>query len=492
MRKKMSATFLLMISILFLACGLSEAMAIRIKSPSQQPVTPLRDFYVTGTIDRENAPASFDITVKLFDSTGKLVRLVKSPGITAEGITGTEAISHDYPNHGFWFDSTVGSSDLLGKNPPPDLIFIPGDSSSFYKQEAKLAVTGDSFGALIFGGATKSFDLDAASLQGELAEGRYHILAAAISGKKLLARDDLWLSVAAVKDKMLTRFSPAAHKKAYSAFADENGYRVYLDYFPGYWPLNEKVTYEIPARWRPNDSLEYKEGRVHAIIYNIDNKRSTSQKGELGYIAALGDIDSERLHYYAYDLGEPILRAGSESYLGKLRELDKREKLVFLRAETRAPGSVVSENVVETYKTDMRIQKVDSEYLTLRSEEVLSLYGVTLPVKTSVTVGAKLKDDIMTYNIDNVIDTLRYEVFDGNEPVLTAEKRTGLDRWLEPRSESNKWPLYTSIYEFRHNFIFPKRFSGKTLVMKISAYTTKDKNLPAAVTELKIRLQKDL
>lgn len=488
--KNKSLRYLLTAAFLISLFGVADAMSIRITAPAQQPIAPLRDFYVTGDIDRTGAPVSFDVSVKLFDAAGNLIRIAKSPGVTDAGVTGTNAVSMDYPNHGYWFDSVAGSRDLLGKNPPPDLIFDPTDASSFYKQEYKVAVTDKTFGALIFGGVSKSFDVDYAALarSGNIGAGSYTIVASALSGGVVLASDDKKLTVAVVQDKMLTRFSPAAHTQAYTAFADARGYRLYMDYFPGYWPLDAKTKYEIPARWRQNDSLEYDGGNVHTILYNIDNKRCATQKVEIGYLVKRGDIYEERLHFYVYDIGEPYVWSGGTKLSGKLKEVDKEKKFVLLRAETREPGISTEDNVCYVYDMSKTVMPIEGGVIRAKPGTTLSLFGATMPQAANVTVGSVLSDDVMTYNVDNLIETVRYELYDGTQLIARAEKSVGLDRWLSPPSETNKWPEYRSVYEYKHDFIIPADMAGKRLTMSMAAYASNDKVTPVALRQLDINV----
>ncbi len=53
---------------------------------------------------------------------------------------------------------------------------------------------------------------------------------------------------------------------------------------------------------------EVHRGRVHAVIYNIKEKRCATQEVEIGRMAFEGWLDSEDVIYYHYDIGEPFLR----------------------------------------------------------------------------------------------------------------------------------------------------------------------------------------
>lgn len=465
-------------AIVFFAAGYADAMSLKITTPAQSPIAPSRDFYVTGTIDRSGAPASFDVRVDIYDTSGKKIRTTMSTGITDSGITGTDAISMDYPNKGYWFDQQAGSRDMLAQNPPPDLVFVPGKPGSFYSPAHKVAVTKGTFAALIFGGCTKGFDVDYSELS-DIGEGKYRIVASAAAGGIDIASADLELEVSVVPDKMLTRFSPASHTAIYTPFADAHGYRLYLDYFPGYWPLTSDVKYEIPARWRANDSYEYSGGNVHAILYNVDNKRCASQKVELGYLVKRGDIESARMHFYTYDTGEPYVYSGGKLIEGKITEFDKAEKFKVLRAEFRDKTAVTSDNVYLVYEKEKSADIVSTSEITVYPGKILSLFGAAVPVPADVTEGTVLSNDAGTYNVDNFIDTIHYELLDGADVILSCDKKIGLERWMEPESDSYQWPEYASVYEYKHDFLIPDT-PGRTLTLRMTAYTTKNKTIPAA------------
>ncbi len=229
------------------------------------------------------------------------------------------------------------SRDTLYKFPPPDLVYRHGDPEVSADPSLKAIVTEDRFAVLIQGGATKDFDTGYAYPE-ELGWKLYRVLVTAEANGQVLAQTEADVMFGTVREKVLARFSPDEHMKAVLSFAEENGFRIYRDLFPGYWRCADGSVYEIPRRWRANDALEYIGGRVHAVIYNIKEKRCATQEVEIGRMAFEGWLDSEDVIYYHYDIGEPFLRFGtwygSDMKKGKIVAFENGDRLELLRAET--------------------------------------------------------------------------------------------------------------------------------------------------------------
>ena len=296
----------------------AEAVAISILAPSadEQVLESGRDFYVIGRINRDGITPEelpFDIKVDVAETglvrDGKIipVRTVSSCVDPLTGLTPEKDIYYRYEGKAPWVDI---SRDTLYKFPPPDLVYRHGDPESFYDPSLKAIVTEDRFAVLIQGGATKDFDTGYAYPE-ELGWKLYRVLVTAEANGQVLAQTEADVMFGTVQEKVLARFSPDEHMKAVLSFAEENGFRIYRDLFPGYWRCADGSVYEIPRRWRANDALEYIGGRVHAVIYNIKEKRCATQEVEIGRMAFEGWLDSEDVIYYHYDIGEPFLRFGT-------------------------------------------------------------------------------------------------------------------------------------------------------------------------------------
>ena len=465
-------------AVFILACLFSntaEALSLKILYPQQMPIAPTRDFYVLGEIDRAGAPVSFDIRIDIYDAANTIVRSTESVGIDGNGVTSFAAVSMDYPNKGYWFDYQANSRDLLAKNPPPDLIFKPDDPDSFYDQGNKVAVTEKTFSAVIFGGCTTSFDVNPDTLSGDIVAGEYRIVVSAVSGDADIASADAKLTVGVVADKMLTRFSPADHQAKYTAFANKNNYRIYLDYFPGYWPLakdsdGKYIYYEIVGRWRANDSIEYKGGNVHTILYNVDNNRCATQKVEIGYLAAIGNINSPRIHYYHYDIGEPSVTYAGKTIEGKIVEFAQGDALALTRAEVVEKGIAVEENKYYPASHDKQVfLDIAANGVYIVPGKTLSVFGVTKPIQSDVTKGRVLSNDIDTYNVQNFTSKLHYDLTLNDEIVLSRD----VDIALVRHYDGEKWDEYAAVYEFKHDFVIPDEYAGKDLTMTLYAV---DKN----------------
>ena len=296
----------------------AEAVKLSIEIPSvyETVLESGRDFYVAGRIDREGiSPADLPIDIRVEVAEAGLMRdgiriplrTVESHVDRTSGLTPRRDIWFRYEGKAPW---TKLSPEELMASPPPDLVYRHGDPQSFYDPRLKAAVTEEGYAALVQGGNTKDFDSDYKKLYRDDLEWKYYrVTVSAISGGRVLAERYVDVMLGSVPDKMLARFSPPTHMKKVTEFAAARGYRIYGDPFPGYWFRGLPGTYEIPLRWRFNDALEYNSGRVHAVLYNIPERRSASQEVELGRIAFEGRMfRGDEVWFYCYDTGEPSLK----------------------------------------------------------------------------------------------------------------------------------------------------------------------------------------
>ena len=472
--KKFLKIFLLSTCLLIWSFTLcAEAVVISILAPSaeEQVLESGRDFYVIGSIDRggvspENMP--FDIRVYVAETglvrDGKILplRTVRSHVDSTTGLTPERDIYFRYEGKAPWVN--IDREELF-KSPPPDLVYRHGDPDSFYDPSLKAVVTKDRFAVLIQGGVTKDFDTDySKSYSDELAWKMYRILAAAVSGDKVLAVAEADVMFGTVQGKILARFSPDEHFKRVAAFAEEKGLRIYRDLFPGYWPCSDGSVYEIPRRWRANDALEYVEGKVHAIIYNISEKRCATQEVEIGRIAFEGWLDSEDIVYYYYDIGEPSLKYrtwhGTDKKIGKLIMFENGDRLALTRAETgEAPEAYYPKDTID--KADWNVYNS----VSIDREKPLVLCGVVTPIQPKLS--EVIANDDGTFDVGNRIQKIRYKFVNMIEGTLyETEKEVLLERKYSDRG--NGWTL-ESIYEFRHYFVLPENLNGKILTVYVDA-----------------------
>lgn len=453
----------------------AEAVAISILAPSvyEQVLESGRDFYVIGKIERgglnpEDMP--FDIRVDVAETglvrDGKMmpVRTVSSRIDPLTGLTPERDIYCRYEGKAPWVEI---SRELLSKSPPPDLVYRHGDPESFYDPSLKAVVTKDRFAVLVQGGVTKDFDTSY-NYPEDLAWKLYRIIVTAVSGDKILARAEEDVMFGTVQEKILARFSPDEHMKEVVSFAEENGFRIYRDLFPGYWKCADGSVYEIPRRWRANDALEYVGGRVHAVIYNIREKKCATQEVEIGRMAFEGWLDSEDVIYYHYDIGEPSLRFGTwygtETKKGKLVAFENGDRLELTRVEAG--------NLKDSYYPEDTIERVDwniHDSVSADPGVPLAICGTVTPIQPMLS--EVIPNDDGTFEVGNRISNIRYRFVDMIDGVLHEESK---EAFLERNymNSGGEWSL-DSIYEFRHLLNLPEILNGRVLTVYVDAYDKK-------------------
>lgn len=478
--------------LLFNSNALSaEAVAISILSPStdEQVLESGRDFYVIGRIDREGmGPEDLPVNIRVdvaetgLVRDGKIipVRTVISRVDPLTGLTPERDIYYRYEGKAPWVEI---SRDTLSKFPPPDLVYRHGDPESFYDPSLKAIVTEDRFAVLIQGGVTKDFDTGYAYPE-ELAWKLYRIIVTAVAGDKTLARAEADVMFGTVREKVLARFSPDEHMKAVLSFADENGFRIYRDLFPGYWRCADGSVYEIPRRWRANDALEYVGGKVHAVIYNIKEKRCATQDVEIGRMAFEGWLDSEDVIYYHYDIGEPFLRFGtwygSDIKKGKIVAFENGDRLELLRAEAG--------DIKDRYYPEDTIGTVDwnvHDSVSIDPDMPLAICGAVTPIQPMLS--EVIPNDDGTFEVGNRISHIRYRFTDMIDGVLHEElKEIFLER--NYRSSDGEWSL-DSMYEFRHFFDLPEILNGRIMTVYVDAYDKKGDEIEGASEAFYLRVR---
>lgn len=444
----------------------AEAVRISVLEPSELELVMAsgRDFYVIGRIDREGRRAAelpIDIRVEvavtgLVRAGEKIpVRSVRSHVDRTTGVTPERDIYFDYDGKAPWSD--IPREELM-KSPPPDLVYRHGDAGSFFDPSVKAAVTEDTFAVLVQGGATKDFDTGYENVySGDLEWKLFRVFVDALSGDEVLDSREMDIMFGTVQDKLLTRFSPPEHLAAAVEFAAPPGIRVYKDLFPGYWSFGLSSVYEIPLRWKPNNALEFLEGRVHAIIYNI-TENCVSQRVELGHIAFQGWLDSDEVHFYGYDIGEPWLTyekwGETLRRKGVITRFEHGQRLRLTRAEIARDPASRGENAG-------RAELFPFAAVIANPGETVSVCGIVTPIQPKLSEVVPEEDG--SFTIQNRIRDIHYQFNDILRGVThEAEHEVGLARRFGGRTD-------VSIYEFRHTLSIPETLRGRVLTVTVSA-----------------------
>lgn len=461
---------------MFVFCALyspraAEAVKISVLQPSalELVMESGRDFYVIGRIDREGKSAAelpVDIRVEvavtgLVRAGEKIpVRSVRSRVDRVTGLTPERDIFFDYEGKAPWTNILRGG---LMKSPPPDLVYRNGDPASFYDPSVKAAVTEGTFAALVQGGITKDYDTDYEKVyNGDLEWKLFRVFVDALSGDEVLDSLELDIMFGTVQEKLLTSFFPPEHLAAAERFALPRGIRVYKNLFPGFWNFGLPSAYEIPLRWRRSYALEYLEGDVHAVIYNITASDAAQNTG-LGYIAFEGWLDSGQVYFYRYDVGEPLLvyQKWGETVRreGVLTRFEEGDRLELTRAEI-----VDAKEAARDYLPRENAGRVELYPLTaviVKPGEAFRVCGAVTPIQPSLS--EVVPEDDAVFTVLNRIDKICYLFEDAIEGVLyTEEREAGLTRFY------GETPT-VSIYEFRHAFVPPESLRGRIVTVRVSA-----------------------
>ena len=475
---------------LFLGVQEVEAVKLSVAAPSEgsRILAPTRDFYAIVGIDREGKNPEqepFNVRFELYRK-GVLtpVRTVTSAVDDSTGITPLAGIRTDYP-HGW----TPGTALDILTSPPPDLVYNPALPVSIYDASLKAVVMRHYVAALIQGGRTKEFDSNYSTIYTQdLEEGEYTLKVTAVgaAGAELYS-SSIDLTFGSVPDKILSRFSPAKHLENVTAFAQANNAHIYMDLFPGYWDASKlphggvagTLFYEITRRWRPNDLVEYLNGTIRGVVYNI-NATSSSQSVEIGGLAYAGRLGSDVVRWYHYDIGDMEVRwnAGGgqvSSKSGAIVPFPEGRRLVITRGEIRGSGEteiIPSDYVYNPEHTDKSVDWNLADGVAVKPRQLLSLFGVVKPLQPALEDVIPSEDG--TFTVNNRIATLNYGFFDGSEQVFfVQDKRVELTR-----IGVNENP---SIYEFRHDIPVPEDFE-KNLTVRVSAFDSRGNAVPGTET----------
>ncbi len=382
----------------------------------------------------------------------------------------------------------------------PDLVYDPDRPESFQDTWIKCYYNDQNYTALIYGG-TYDKDINPYDQNGKklkpLKEGKYRIK---VTLSKAGSHWPIAIATRKIKikyadDKVLSRFTPAAHFSKVLEQAEIHDYTVFLDPFPGFWNPHTFIEVlkdsdmfcEILPKWRLADSQEYIEGRVHFYIYNVSESSATYnvEVGQLAYDNAIDD--SSRLFYYYYNIGEPILPNGCIQ--GKFEEFDTDKSIVFTRADYPTGSSVdnfVNINDLKNMKSDLNL----SDGINVKAGETVSLYGVCKPIASDTT-----RDESNKYTIYNRITQISYMYMSGDTPVgfirpvtLTrvypeSDFYARLDLLRQGIFSMDAAAVAPSILEFKHDLVFPTELQGKQIQLKVSA---KDKDLNTIGDEITI------
>ena len=403
--KKFVVSMLMCISILTVFTITSFAAEIVLFTPSEQEseLAPTRDFYVIGKIDRKGQNASgmpLNVKIELIDENGTVVRSVKSD-VSQIGVTSAEHFLLDYEQGIAMNDAKGGGMNLFT---PPDIIYDGIDRNSIRSVRNKIVVKDSYFSAVIYGGATKDFDLhyydEEEKALSDISKGKYKIVVTALSledeevctyEKSLVFSDDKGRVVAS--DDSLVEL-----------YAKENDLTLNSS-FPGKWVPSDFMkapddfSYTINPRFWGNLSAEYgKAKNISVLLYNL-NPDEDDLNVKLGSAFASG----AKRDFLFYDIGEKEVdfnfNGAKLTKEGSIVRSDKQEFIKLLRSETYN-----DEDLYADFNSD------DGFVLTKGNTSVF--YGVFSP-----HLSATLSDSMM-YSLNEKVSSVKYILSDNKMKTL--------------------------------------------------------------------------
>lgn len=323
----------------------SKAAEIEILAPSDSElqIAPTRDFYVVGAIKRTDSAEKepLNIKVELSDADGNVIRSIVS-NVETNGITSNQYIITDY-------EGSIISDDTKGVNlytyPPADAVYDGWERDSIRLPSKKIVVRDGYFAAIIYGGASKNYDLNyidehEAPLK-DITEGEYTLTVTALNmDNDEVCSAEKTINVGSNASRLIYNLS-VADKNDIQSFAESTG-SVVSNSIVGYWHPYDFVSapstfsYILTARLLYNLMAELGEtDEVKLLLYAAD---ISDKVMNLSIGSAASPDSSSSISYFYYDIGEPSVTfdfAGDK--LTKKGELVDAEDDVFvklLRAET--------------------------------------------------------------------------------------------------------------------------------------------------------------
>lgn len=444
----------------------ANANPLTITTPGQNlKIASGRSFYVFGDIGGDNLPDDAFLTINLTQ-----VGYPQNSRVVITGTKNNQNLDVYNDSLSYYNDETKDPKrQKLIDSQMPDLVFDSANPDSFKNATLKCTYTDNHFYAMIHGGyGTEAVDdkMGFVDHNGDpyatLSDGNYTITAhLTTKDGVLLGEATKAITVGDTADQVLARFSPKAHMDKVTAFANTNGYTLFLDSFPAYW--DQSVFAEIKTLWRAADLTEYQTGKAHCILYNVGGS-STTYSVELANFEARGLIDTpERISYYYYDIGEPSLTDANHGIDldGNIVAMDAGDKLALTRCDLNAGTS--QDNAFNTADPNLAATDTNlSDGVNAVVGQTISLNGVTAPIQLDAADIVDNGDN--SYTLKNKISRLHYTITgegvkEAIDKAVTTLVRTDAQGWTNP-----------SELEFRHDFTVDESMANKDLTVTVTGY----------------------
>lgn len=283
----------------------TNAAVINLCSPTENEIMPTRDFYIVGSIDREGKSAKdepLNIKIELINSKGEAVRTLES-NVAPDGLTPGVYHRRDY-EFGSAYNDPKGS--FINSFTPPDIMYDGNLPDSIRFPHTKIVVKENYFSAIIYGGATKDFELKYEDRYEkaltDITDGTYLLRITAVNADgEEVCSCNRQLTFGSDKERVISAVD-------ISEYANEND-MVQPSSVVGLWyPVKYNMNntngfyYCIPNRLLGNLGKEYgKSKKVSLLLNNIDTSDTYMNM-------MLGSVFSEEseadVSYMYYDIGE--------------------------------------------------------------------------------------------------------------------------------------------------------------------------------------------
>ena len=454
-----------------------SGLIIQYPSASQTTIAQGRDFYIIGQVTGF-LPDFIEMNVNVREAvSGKVVRNVHSS--VKDNVEGMYV---DYPGI-----SITGDKEAFRKACMPDLVYDPAKPETFADSFRKCYFNDKVFTCLIYGGTpmddVSPYDEDGNRMD-VLPFGDY-IIDVKIGPYAV----SMNIRIDDIANKILARFHPMNHRQNVIDEAEKMGYTMFLDPFPGYWDtqmFNPEwgVNYiaDNPKRWKLNDALEYRGGKIQTYIYDT-KASSTSFAVELGYMQYKEAAENpERIAVHYYDAGDPETPDGKRK--GKFMEFHNpkgtnwgpvRISRVDIMTDT-APSNIEDEYSPEKIASI----SCDPEHIAIKKPEGESvtwirLMGVLRPLQTADITFNK---DSSAYTYTNGVRGIEYILEDDqhNSYHFDDVDNYGVHLTRNFKDGSKE----TSVLEFAHVLpLLSTTVKGaEKLYLKYRVITDDDKYLP--------------
>lgn len=441
-------------------------LTLTVPTAANSTIASGRSFSVQGTLDAANGtviPEDAVLTITLTDGSGNTVQTVSQNQKNNDNVDVSNPLVS-------YYDKSDPNRDNLKSAGMAEILYDPTASTASLKNGTTKCYYSDTqFRGVIVGATHAAIDDHMNYVDGSgnpytaLDDGTYTIeVTLTDKDGTSLATANSDITIGTNPNKVLARFSPNDHFAKVQTWADQKGYTVYNDPFPGYFSQGD-VFAEILPMWRAADITEYTQGKVHMVVYNMKGS-SSSYSVELGYLQSVGAIsDPDRFAAYYYDIGEPSLtvpEAGID-LTGTIVPFASGDTLALTRADTVTDGTL--DNTINTESPAILATDTDlTDGVTVAPGTDLAIQGVTAPIQLD-SADVKNNGD-NSYTLNNKISTLAYTLDNGSQS-WTEEKSVETLKRVDNSDWSNPSEL-----EFSHVLTIPDSMAGQNLSVSVVGY----------------------